>query len=68
MSSDTMTDAGAQAVDRAAFLVAPLNEASRARLAENGLEARLVSSGRRGAVRELAAGGRPRLPRRRAIG
>ena len=45
MSSDTMTDARGQAVDREAFLVAPLNEPSRARLADNGLEARLVSSG-----------------------
>ena len=44
MASDTMTDARGQTVDREAFLVAPVNEASRARLADNGLEARLVAS------------------------
>ncbi len=42
MSSDTATDAAGQAVDREAFLVAPLNGPSVARLAENGLEARLA--------------------------
>jgi len=44
MNSDTAKDA-AQAADRAAFLVEPVNEASRARLASGGLEARLVSVG-----------------------
>src|SRR5688572_18258154 len=42
MSGETMTDITGQSVDREAFLVAPLNEPSRARLADNGLEARLV--------------------------
>ncbi|MBD8024757.1 GNAT family N-acetyltransferase [Microbacterium gallinarum] len=40
--TDTRRDADSATVDAAAYLVAPVNERSRARLAENGLDYRLV--------------------------